>query len=140
MNPKKGKSEVMRFGKTGRNQTKWMLGGKEIYETAQYKYLGVEINKGIQFKALKERLLLRSARRRMMTVWGMGMRRGKMPVSDCVRVWQTLVDQHLSTGQQCGESVWEEAERIQREMARMILKCSPKMTNEAVLGELGGGR
>jgi len=30
-----------------------------------------------------------------------------------------------------------EAERIQREMARMILKCSPKMTNEAVLGELG---
>ena len=36
-----------------------------------------------------------------------------------------------------GECVWEEAERIQREMARMILKCSPKMTNEAVLGELG---
>ena len=54
-----------------------MLGGKEIYETAQYKYLGVEINKGIQFKALKERLL-RSARRRMMTVWGMGTRRGEM--------------------------------------------------------------
>ena len=31
--------------------------------------------------------------------------------------------------------MWEEAEIIQREMARMILKCSPKMTNEAVLGE-----
>ena len=34
VNPKKGKSEVMRFGKTGRSQSKWMLGGKEIYETA----------------------------------------------------------------------------------------------------------
>ena len=137
VNPKKGKSEVMRFGKTGRSQTKWMLGGKEIYETAQYKYLGVEINKGIQFKALKERLL-RSARRRMMTVWGMGMRRGEMPVSDCVRVWQTLVRPALEYGAVVwGECVWEEAERIQREMARMILKCSPKMTNEAVLGELG---
>jgi hypothetical protein len=67
VNPKKGKSEVMRFGKTGRSQTKWMLGGKEIYETAQHKYLGVEIHKGIHFTAVKERLL-RSARRRMMTV------------------------------------------------------------------------
>ena len=64
MNPKKGKSEVMRFGKTRPSQIKWMLGGKEIYETAQYKYLGVDINKGIQFKALKERLL-RSGRRMM---------------------------------------------------------------------------
>ena len=45
MNPKKGKSEVTRFGKTRRSQIKWMLGGKEIYETAQYKYLGVEIIK-----------------------------------------------------------------------------------------------
>ena len=110
---------------------------EKIYETAQYKYLGVEINKGIHFKALKERLL-RSARRRMMTVWGMGMRRGEMPVSDCVRVWQTLVRPALEYGAVVwGECVWEEAERIQREMARMILKCSPKMTNEAVLGELG---
>ena len=109
VNPKKGKSEVMRFGKTGRSQTKWMLGGKEIYETAQYKYLGVEINKGIQFKALKERLL-RSARRRMMTVWGMGMRRGEMPVSDCVRVADVG---ETSTGvrQQCGRKRREYKER-----------------------------
>ena len=57
-----------------------MLGGKEIYETAQYKYLGVKINKGIHFKALKERLLRSARRRMMMTVWGMGMRRGEMPV------------------------------------------------------------
>ena len=61
-----------------------------------------------------------------------------MPVSDCVRVWQTLVRPALEYGAAVwGECVWEEAERIQREMARMILKCSPKMTNEAVLGELG---
>ena len=118
VNPKKGKSEVMRFGKTGRSQTKWMLGGKEIYETAQYKYLGVEISKGIHFKALKERLL-RSARRRMMTVWGMGMRRGEMPVSDCVRVWQTLGRPALgAAGQQCGESVCGRKRREYKERWR----------------------
>jgi hypothetical protein len=56
--------------------------------------------------------------------------------SDCVRVWQTLVRPALEYGAAVwGECVWEEAERIQREMARMILKCSPKMTNEAVLGQ-----
>jgi len=36
-----------------------------------------------------------------------------------------------------GEVKWEEAEKIQKEMGRMILRCSTKMTNEVVLGELG---
>ena len=31
----------------------------------------------------------------------------------------------------------EQAEQIQREMGKLILRCSPKMTNEVVLGELG---
>jgi hypothetical protein len=36
-----------------------------------------------------------------------------------------------------GEVQWQEAEILQREMGRMILRCSPKMANEVVLGELG---
>jgi len=49
-------------------------------------------------------------------------------------VWQTLVRPAL----EYGAAVWGSVcGRMQREMARMILKCSPKMTNEAVLGELG---
>ena len=32
---------------------------------------------------------------------------------------------------------WEEAEAVQREMGKMILRCSSKMANEVVLGELG---
>ena len=32
---------------------------------------------------------------------------------------------------------WEEAEVVQREMAKMILRCSSLMANEVVLGELG---
>ena len=139
VNPKKGKSEVMRFGKTERGQTKWMLGGKEIYETAQYKYLGVEINKGIQFKE------------------GKTTEKRETTYDDCVgngdeerrdarkRLYSSVADVGETSTRVRGSSVgrvcvWEEAERIQREMARMILKCSPKMTNEAVLGELGWWR
>src|SRR3954462_1454283 len=36
-----------------------------------------------------------------------------------------------------GEAKWEQGEQVQREMGKMILGCSPKMTNEVVLGELG---
>jgi hypothetical protein len=33
--------------------------------------------------------------------------------------------------------VWDEAEAVQREMGKMVLRCSSKMANEVVLGELG---
>ena len=36
-----------------------------------------------------------------------------------------------------GDVKWQEAEQIQRRMGKMILRCSEKMTNEVVLGELG---
>ena len=36
-----------------------------------------------------------------------------------------------------GDVIWPEAEQIQRRMGKMILRCSEKMTNEVVLGELG---
>ena len=50
VNPKKGKSEVMVFGRKNRVAQKWMLAGKQIGETNVYKYLGVELCKGLNFK------------------------------------------------------------------------------------------
>ena len=68
----------------------------------------------------------------------MGMRGGELAVQDCVRVWQALVRPVLEYGTVVwGEVKWEEAEQVQREMGKMILRCSSKMTNEVVLGELG---
>ena len=46
-------------------------------------------------------------------------------VEDCIRVWRV------------GGDKWEQAEKVQREMGKMILRCSSKMANEVVLGELG---
>ena len=83
VNPKKGKSEVMVFGRRKRQKEtrKWMLGGKQIFETDQYKYLGVDLGKGLHFKVLKDRLV-KNAKKRMMLVWAMGMRTGDLPVED----------------------------------------------------------
>jgi hypothetical protein len=65
------------------------------------------------------------------------MRRGELPVADCLLVWNALVRSSLEYGAVWGDVKWEEAEAVQREMGRMILRCGSKMANEVVLGELG---
>ena len=140
VNPKKGKSEVMLFGRKPRNtshERKWQLAGAEIQETTSYKYLGVDLVSGLNFKKLKARIVA-SARKRMMLVWAMGMRRGELPVEHCCRVWNALVRPVLEYAAVIwGEAKWEEAEVVQREMGKMILRCSSLMADEVVLGELG---
>ena len=100
VNPKKGKSEVMLFGKKPRktkHERKWWLAGVEIQETDSYKYLGVDLVSGLNFKKLKERIVA-DARKRMMLVWAMGMRRGELPVEHCCRVWNNM---EPSFGEMC---------------------------------------
>ena len=140
LNPKKGKSEVMIFGrkprKTGEDRI-WKLAGEEVQETESYKYLGVELVSRPDFKKLKQRYVA-EARKRMMSVWAMGMRGGELPPSACCTVWNALVRPVLEYGAVIwGDVKWEEAEAVQREMGKMILRCSSKMANEVVLGELG---
>ena len=58
VNPKKGKSEVMLFGRKPRDKNRrWKLDGVEIGETSMYKYLGVELKSGLCFKQYKEKVL-----------------------------------------------------------------------------------
>ena len=125
----------MLFGRKPRNkERKWWLAGVEIGETSVYKYLGVELKSGLCFKQYKARIVA-EARKRMMHVWAMGMR-GELGVQDCVRVCACQASVRVwESG--VGEVKWEEAEQVQRAMGKMILRCSSKMTNEVVLGELG---
>jgi hypothetical protein len=44
--------------------------GKQIEETTTYKYLGVELGKGLHFKLFKDRKI-KEARQKMMRVWAM---------------------------------------------------------------------
>ena len=99
--------------------------------------VGIELRSGLSFKHYKDKIVA-EARKRMMLVWAMGMREGALGVEDCIRAWQALVRPVLEYGTVVwGDVKWEQAERVQREMGKMILRCSPKMANEVVLGELG---
>jgi len=103
VNPKKGKSEVMIFGRKPRNtERRWELAGVEIGETESHKYLGIELVKQLNFKKVKDRFAA-EAKKRMMTVWAMGMRKGELPVKDCCAVWNALVRPVL----EYGAVIWE---------------------------------
>ena len=102
-----------------------------------YKYLGIELDIQLTFEGFKKRIK-EKARRSISRVWAMGMSEGGLSVKACINLYQALVRSVLEYG--CviwGDEEWEEGERVQREMARRILRCNGKTTNEAVLGELG---
>jgi hypothetical protein len=71
----------------------------------------------------------------------MGMKNGNLSVKASVNLWQALVKSVIEYGAAIwGAQAWNEAEIIQHEMGRRILRCHGKTTNEAVLGELGWWR
>ena len=61
-----------------------------------------------------------------------------LPASTCVRLWEVLVRPILEyAGEVWGEGPWEEAEKLQREIGRLILGVPTQTPNEMVLGDLG---
>ena len=60
-----------------------------------------------------------------------------LPVKTCVTLWEVLVRPILEyAGEVWGEGLWEEAGKLQREVAKTILSAPTRTTNEAVLGDL----
>ena len=52
---------------------------------------------------------------------------GELSPKDCCIVWNALVRPALEYGAVVwGDVKWEEAEAVQREMGKMILRCSSK--------------
>ena len=59
------------------------------------------------------------------------MNTGALSVPACINLWDALVRSILEYGAEVwGEGEWEEAELIQREMGRRILRCNSKTTTK----------
>ena len=102
----------------------WSLNGQQLQIVSSYKYLGVDMNQQLSFTDMKKRMALK-AKQNMMKCNGMGIQSGLLPVKAAVNVWQALVRSVLEYGAEIwSEEKWEEAERIQVKMGKMILKCS----------------
>jgi hypothetical protein len=118
----------------------WRLGNHLIRQENSYRYLGMEMDTKLSQKEFRQRIGGK-ARGNVSKVWGMGMRNGSLSVAASINLYEALVRSILEYGAEvAAPTQWKEAEKIQREMARRILRCHGKTTNEAVLGELGWWR
>jgi hypothetical protein len=112
------------------------FGPQLIKEVLYYKYLGVELDHCLSFKMFKERVLAR-ARSSMARIWGMGIRSGFLSVKGSINLYQGLVRSTLEYASQIwGADQWPQGEKVQKEMAIRVLRCSTMTTHEAVVGGL----
>ena len=81
--------------------------------------------------------IVHSAKKRAYVMFGFGIGKA-LPTRTCVNLWEVLVRSILEYGSEVwGGGPWEEAEKLQREIAKVILKVPIRTANEAVLGDLG---
>jgi len=128
------KCKVVIFGKE--NKESYKIGHQELEVVSKYKDLGIIFDKNLTWKEHKS-LILAKARKKAYMVIGLAVGRG-LRLDLCLKLWESVIRPGLEYGAEVwGEGEWEEAERLQREMGRLILGAAAKTANEVVLGELG---
>jgi len=129
------KCKVLVFNRKGAQST-IILDNDSLEVVREYKYLGVWLDDKLNWKTHKTYILAK-AKKRAYTIFGFGINK-LLPVKTCVNLWEVLVRPILEyAGEVWGEGPWEEADKLQREVAKTILNAPTRTANEAVLGDLG---
>jgi hypothetical protein len=143
----KKKSQVMVFGAAGsprwarsrKARKPWKLGGNNIKEVNKYKYLGIWFERcnTARFRESKTKMV-QAARRKMRAAWGMGVRGGVCTAKLSSLIWKSLVRPTVeSAAEVIGAGKWPEADSVQLEMGKKILRTGKHTCNAAVRGEMG---
>jgi len=129
------KSGIMIFGT--QSGGKWSLAGKDIPVVDSYKYLGVIVDGLLAWKLHKERTLAK-AKQSSNQVFGILRRTDCMSARAAVQVYKALVLPVLEYGAEVwGNCEWEDAELLQRSVARRILGAKQSTSIAFLMGELG---
>ena len=133
------KTEIVVFGGIDRNSI-FMWKGTSIKVMEGYKYLGMIMKRNLNWKDMKAAAIIK-ARRKIMSVFGIkGMVDG-MDIKTKEKLWVTLIRSSLEYGVEVWDpGVWPEAEQLQYEIGRRILRGKKNTTKEVILGELGWWR
>ena len=68
--------------------------------------------------------MLEKARKNLIRVYAMGIRNGRLSVKSADMVWKALVRSVIEYGAEVwGNEKWPEAEKVQIEMGKRILRC-----------------
>ncbi|MFN9115920.1 MAG: RNA-directed DNA polymerase [Bacteroidota bacterium] len=108
-----------------------------IQQVRVFRYLGVDLEDKLGWGSTRKRLE-KQARSAGARVAAMGISSGNLSIRAATMVWKCLIRSHLEyCAEVHGECVWREAEQIQYDMGRRILRCSRGISGVAVRGELG---
>jgi hypothetical protein len=129
------KSGVMIFGKS--EVRTWSLDGKDLNIVESYKYLGIMLDGLLAWKPHKQRILAK-ATQTANQVFGVLRRTDSMSARAAIQLHKALVLPVLEYGAEIwGNCEWEEAEKLQRSVARRILGSKQGTSNAFLMGELG---
>jgi hypothetical protein len=139
-----GKTEVVVFGRKNKRTTatKIQYGEITLKIVPGYTYLGIFQDRMPRARGkVRKDSMLGKTKAKMGIAWGLGSRFGRVATSTGVAMWESLIRPTMEYAAEVWHrGAWEEAEKVQRDMAKRILGCGQKTTNEAVLGELGWWR
>ena len=127
------KCKVMRSGK---ECTKWTMGGEVIQEVQSFTYLGVEFGRRVGWKEMKKKVLEKATKRMckiemLRRVYGLSMTR-------TMQIWRTIGRPVLEYGAEVWiERDWKQAETKVVGMGRRLLNGRRTLNAEVVRGELG---
>lgn len=131
------KSHVFVFGPSQSLTSPLRLGEVVLDERKETRYMGLDLVPDLSWTMHKAGIVTR-ARAAMSRLWALGLKNGTFPVRTSVTLWSSLVRSILEYGSEIwGGGSFVEAEKLQLEIGRRILRCSGKTSNDFVLGELG---
>jgi hypothetical protein len=142
-----GKTQVMITGPNGDPSSQqppqpiFTCGPAHLQIVKVYKYLGIDFTGTTQQSAtLTHTRMLKKARSNMHKSFAMGISGAGayLTVRAGIQLWRALVRSICEYGSEVyGDCQWSEAEQLQDQMARRILRVSRLTTGAAVRGELG---
>src|SRR4051794_30069696 len=110
----------------------YYLGLEKLKIVKAYKYLGMEFEDNLKWKLTQQRLVTKAQGKLAL------LNKAISDLKAAENVWWTMIVPTLNYGAEIsGASNFPEAEKLQLEAGRRMLRVSSKMANAVVRGELG---
>ena len=112
----------------------YYLGLEKLKIVKAYKYLGMEFEDNLKWNLTRQRLVTKAQRK--LALLNKAISEG-LSLKAAENVWTMIVPTLNYGAEISGASKFPEAEKLQLEAGRRMLRVSCKMTNAVVRGELG---
>ena len=131
------KSKIVLHGRKTKKGETFTLGHNPLEQVLSYKYLGLEIQRNLNWKLYKERALSKATRVTTL-IKALFLKNNKITIQTMTQLWNALARPILEYGAEIwGFRKWAEADRLHRSFGRFLLGHKKHSSNASVYGDLG---